>query len=319
MVRQPARSAATCSDGDSCTSGDHCANGVCQAGTPIPNGQPCEGQTGFCGPSGCLECQLDTNCPEKDGDPCTVPSCAQGGFCAEIPGNENGACSDGDPCTDNDTCTAGKCAGTTKDCSLPPDQCHGPGSCNAGTGACDYPVLGGSACNDGDSCTAGDYCNAQGACVGVAQTGWQRKITIDYQQNDPDGKWATEQTGSYTVDGKITDVRVSGSSDDGGYCYAYWGTGHIARYTHPGSFGLYNVNGVYYTGLSGICPTYPPSFDDQGTVKICQGTSGAGAFAYGQGNAGSALPMGTKIDVKARHAIGNGSDAIHCYLDVLCP
>ena len=135
-----------------------------------------------------------------------------------------------------------------------------------------------------------------------------------------DDHWAALQTGSYTVDGNFSDVRVSGSSDDGGYCYAYWGTGHVARYRHPGQVGYYNVNGQLYIGLSGgLCPTYPPAFDDQGNVEICQGNAGAGAFAYGTGSLGQGLAQGTVINVKARHVIGSGSDAIHCYLEALCP
>ncbi|MCA9668701.1 MAG: hypothetical protein KC503_24075 [Myxococcales bacterium] len=318
----PDPAATSCSDGNSCTSGDHCVNGSCVAGSPIANNDPCEGEVGYCGPTGCLQCQLSSHCADMDGNPCTVPECAQGGFCAEVPGNNGGSCDDGDACTDSDTCQAGSCAGTPKDCSLPPDACHSAGTCVAATGQCDYPILGGGPCDDNDSCTSGDYCNQQGQCVGVAQSGWQRKVSIDYQQNDPDNNWAALQTASYTVDGKITDVRVTGSSDDGGYCYAYWGTGHIERYRHVGSVGFYNVNGQLYIpigGGGGLCPTNPPSFDNNGTVRICQGNADAGAFAYGNGTLGSGLAVGTQINVKARHVIGSGADAVHCYLEVRCP
>jgi hypothetical protein len=80
------------------------------------------------------------------------------------------------------------------------------------------------------------------------------------------------------------------------------------------------VDGQFYFDFDGnACPTYPPEFTDSGSVKICQYTSGAGSFAYGDGTSGQSLSPGTAIKVKARHTIGDSVDAIHCYLDVQCP
>lgn len=154
---------------------------------------------------------------------------------------------------------------------------------------------------------------------------WVNKVSINYVQSDPDGNWATEQTKSWTADKTIDGISVYGSSDDGGYCYAYWSTGHVERYRHnivQGDYGYYNVDNKYYNpscddyGCGEGCPS-GPSFDNSGNVKICQEGSGSGNFAYGTGSkAGLNLAAGTVINVKARHVIGRSSDSVNCYMDV---
>ncbi|MBU2010324.1 hypothetical protein KKG37_02455, partial [Patescibacteria group bacterium] len=46
------------------------------------------------------------------------------------------------------------------------------------------------------------------------------RLQINYVQNEPDDKWATEQIKTLTITENITSIRVYGDSDDGGYCYA---------------------------------------------------------------------------------------------------
>lgn len=76
---------------------------------------------------------------------------------------------------------------------------------------------------------------------------WQEVLTANKPAEDL-SNWATEKEATWVADTDIAGVRVSGDSDDGGYCYAYWGSGHIETYRHDPSTGYYNVDKQFYDG-----------------------------------------------------------------------
>ena len=131
-----------CSDANGCTQADTCQSGLCVAGPPVtcaPQGQCSSG--GVCDPG----TGLCTNTTLPDGSPC----------------------SDSNGCTQTDTCQNGFCvAGPPVTCTAP-SQCHEPGVCDPGTGACSsLPRPNGFGCNDGNACTQTDTCQS-GACTGA--------------------------------------------------------------------------------------------------------------------------------------------------------
>lgn len=102
-------------------------------------------------------------------------------------------------------------------------------------------------------------CNGSGGgrtdlCSAPRETGWVAVATADKPAQDLGNVWGTEKTTVWNANGDIYGVRVSGSTDDGGYCYASWGTGNIATWRHDPSSGYYNVNNKYYS-QSGTCQT----------------------------------------------------------------
>jgi hypothetical protein len=156
------------------------------------------------------------------------------------------------------------------------------------------------------------------------------QVAISYAQNDPDGNWATTQDKSFVSPKTVAAVRVAGYSNDGGYCYAYWGAGHLETVRHDSYAGYYNVDGSYHAGVisggydndgaplpdvSDPCPTYPATFDNNGVAKICQINWSAGAMPTVT-QAGLSIPTGTTIHLQGRHTIGDKTDAINCRLDV---
>lgn len=95
------------------------------------------------------------------------------------------------------------------------------------------------------------------------------KLTINYNQKDPDGSWATVQETSFVAGHAINKVRIRGYSNDGGYCYAYWDTGHFQIYRHDPNVGIYNVDNQWYDGA----PIYePPTYtynSGSGYIPTC--------------------------------------------------
>ncbi|HAL24347.1 MAG: hypothetical protein UY31_C0067G0004 [Candidatus Wolfebacteria bacterium GW2011_GWE1_48_7] len=108
-------------------------------------------------------------------------------------------------------------------------------------------------------------CNGSGGgisspCNATRETNWVAVATANKPSQSTDEIWATEKSVSWTSNGPIAGVRVSGGSDDGGYCYASWGSGNIATWRHDTSVGVYNVNNRYYDGSSIYSnPIYVPS------------------------------------------------------------
>jgi hypothetical protein len=174
----------------------------------------------------------------------------------------------------------------------------------------------GAQCDDGELCTENDVCDNTGTCSGQPVPGWQQLVAIDYPQTATNYTWATEQHLSWTVDRAVKRIRVSGSVEGGGYCYAHWGTDHVARYRYSGSSGYYNVDG----GFKMSCPVYPPQFDDNGTVKICQiFNNQSGSLGLGDGTAtGLAIPKGSQVHVRARHLIPGQGGWIKCTMEIRC-
>ena len=185
-----------CDDGNAATGDDSCQNGQCMG-----LGCTCNSTDACC--DGCQPINNDGACTD-DGISCTDDVCNAGacthpttqgqcyidGACfadgTTSPDNAclycdtvfnsgawrnmvNGtACDDGDACTQTDTCFGGACTGSDPVTCAAPDQCHTAGTCNAETGACEYPnAQNGTACDDGSPCTTQDACS-DGLCDGAA-------------------------------------------------------------------------------------------------------------------------------------------------------
>jgi len=143
----------SCNDNNSCTSGESCSAGVCSGGTNV-----------------CTGCTSAADC--NDNNPCTDDACENPGTpnaaCAHT--NNTAACNDGNACTQQDACVAGVCLGTNPVVCSATDQCHDPGTCDPGSGACSNPAKpNGTGCDDGSECTTGDSCQA-GTCTGGTNT-----------------------------------------------------------------------------------------------------------------------------------------------------
>lgn len=207
--------ASLCNDGNLCTDGDKCLGDECKGGqavscddklacttdacdpkvgcthAPVANGGPCDDGL-FCVVDEACQAGKCTgkavDCPDKDGDPCTIEGCAEVlKGCAPQPLDDL-VCDDGDPCTSGDKCTGGTCAGTlakcddqnpctddscdkTKGCqNLPntapcplPDACATSAACAGGQCVAKPKV-----CDDGNQCTQ-DGCDKVLGCQHVSQ------------------------------------------------------------------------------------------------------------------------------------------------------
>ena len=79
---------------------------------------------------------------------------------------KSGPCDDGNACTQTDSCVTGMCVGSNPVQCSAIDQCHVPGVCDPGTGACSNPqAANGTSCDDGNACTQVDVCQT-GVCTG---------------------------------------------------------------------------------------------------------------------------------------------------------
>lgn len=174
--------AGSCDDGNTCTTVDSCINGECKGSVPLDcnDGDVCTDDA--CDPAtGCYTTFNTAPCEDGNGcttqDKCETGTCVGGpplvceplndcqeqGICDSATGNcayfakpDGTLCDDGNSCTTNDTCKSGTCAESTPiDCPPPPDKCHGPGTCVAATGQCEYALIGGDLDGDGD----GDDCD----------------------------------------------------------------------------------------------------------------------------------------------------------------
>jgi len=159
-----------CDDGDACTEFTTCAAGTCLGSAlPCDDANPCTDDT--CDPVlGCQYTDVTNGTACDDGSVCTLVDQCFGGFCAGTqpldcspttgcetatacdpvagcvftPAPAGTACDDGSACTSGDTCEDdGRCVGAPLACGAP-DVCQLEGTCNPGTGICDYPVKPGS-------------------------------------------------------------------------------------------------------------------------------------------------------------------------------
>jgi hypothetical protein len=347
-----------CDDGAFCNGADTCDG----AGSCLHAGDPCPGPDGdnncaescneaidscnendpvdsacndgiFC--NGDDTCNSVGACVQHAGDPCLANVGDGDNDCSEACNEDtddctandpsSSSCDDGQLCTYSDVCNgSGTCGGTPITCNDDGTTCGATRECN-GTSTCTVAYTPANIiCDDGDFCTSSSACDGAGHCAPVSRlpSGWHRKVTMEYTQNDPDGNWATEQEVDWSSDSSLRGIRISGTSDNGGYCYAYWGTGHVFLFrdnaTHKG---IYNVNGVLYDGTIGnVCPTSPPAVSDDGRLEICQtSTVNDGNLTYGTPSAtGMNMSVGDVIHVRGRHTIGSGSDYIRCYVDINC-
>jgi hypothetical protein len=186
-----------CNDLNACTLADTCQGGSCQGGSPVscPPAQQCH-QAGVCDPATgtCSSGLLPDSAPCDDQNACTQADhcqagiclggnpvvcvasdqCHQPGVCDQATGicskpakPDDSPCNDQNACTGGDKCVGGLCAGSTAVTCAPSDQCHGPGTCDPGTGACTNPAKAdGTTCSDQNACTQDDHCQS-GVCVGA--------------------------------------------------------------------------------------------------------------------------------------------------------
>ena len=168
-----------------CTSGDRCAEVKRTDGTTC-NDNNVNTFDDKCVAGNCIGVDRCTGIVCSVQNQCrVVGSCdATTGLCSEgLPKPDGTPCDDGDLRSLNDRCTGGVCSGKpiceTITCPSN-DQCHEAGSCNPGTGLCEYPSRAdGTSCNDGNFETTSDHCEA-GACVGSLACG-----TITCQSLNP--------------------------------------------------------------------------------------------------------------------------------------
>ena len=155
-----------CSDGNDCTTDPSCdpQYGTCAGGGFEQSGTRCNGNRGYCDGQGeCVECADDSHCPD-DNNPCTVPSCLEGGVC----GHENAAGScDVDP-TIAESCQNGACVNAGLCDPLPSSCIDGDpctqDDCAPNNGACRNPRW-----PENHSCGGGKVCDGQGQCVECLQ------------------------------------------------------------------------------------------------------------------------------------------------------
>eukprot|EP01059_Diplonema_ambulator_P030329 TRINITY_DN5151_c0_g1_i9.p1 TRINITY_DN5151_c0_g1~~TRINITY_DN5151_c0_g1_i9.p1 ORF type:complete len:6713 (+),score=1239.17 TRINITY_DN5151_c0_g1_i9:1796-20140(+) len=133
-----------CDDGNPLTQGDACAGGQCW-GQGVCAGAPCS----------------------STGPQCKVATCT-GSQCVQVPKTDGTKCNDGDIFTSNDACLGGVCKGISlcANTVCPETQCQNTGTCDPGTGKCNYvPKQDGTQCDDGDATTFNDICTS-GRCMG---------------------------------------------------------------------------------------------------------------------------------------------------------
>ena len=138
--------------GEICRKDGECASGVC--GPKNGTGRQ------YC------QCTGATQCPQpKAGNACYVAACTQG-TCGTVV-NTGAACDDGNACTSGTTCQAdGSCGGGTATTCTALDQCHTPGVCQPGTGACTDPAKpNGTLCDAGTGPGTGTCQNGACACT----------------------------------------------------------------------------------------------------------------------------------------------------------
>lgn len=104
-------------------------------------------------------------------------------------------------------------------------------------------------------------------------------------QADPDNYWSAVTDKKFTAAKTVSAVKVYGSANDGGYCYAYWGTGHVETWRHDPSLGIYTGDNQVYpmqSPLSGgscaqysvdgdgyaYCSSYNPTYCEAGAYPI---------------------------------------------------
>lgn len=118
------------------------------------------------------------------------------------------------------------------------------------------------------------FCNGSGSgidspCNATRETNWVTVATANKPRESKSDTWAAEKTTNWTANGPIYGVRVSGNVDDGGYCYASWGTGNVATWRHDPATGVYNVDNSYHDGspiygYSFVVETRPRVTDSEG-------------------------------------------------------
>ncbi|EKD58645.1 MAG: hypothetical protein ACD_56C00078G0002 [uncultured bacterium] len=210
-------------------------------------------------------------------------------------------------------------------------------------------------CKDGYYMKSPTRCCPFNANMAAATGTWFKidSLHINFGQG-LDQTWATPQTKSFTAPKTVTAMRITGSSDDGGYCYAYWGSGHLLTSlqseAQAASSCVYNVDNFSYPQYSNAEPNYATtpitcpsgyvltitggseadgysyscvkatpmpawSIDNNGNIGICQ-TPWKAAGLPTVTNTSLAIPSGTAIVFKGSFVDGGGAGAVTCDLEV---
>lgn len=128
-----------CEDGNACTVGDKCADKQCKSGSQL-------------------------ECPDKDGNFCTLENCDKLAGCVTTKAADGAKCTDNDKCTENDVCANGQCLpGTAKKCADDGDVCTAE-YCDSKLDCTWKAGPDGKECTDNSACTDGDTCKG-GACI----------------------------------------------------------------------------------------------------------------------------------------------------------
>lgn len=135
---------------------------------------------------------------------------------------------------------------------------------NVGGEGC-YPMA-------GNNCLVGYYMSGIATCCPLDANKaftpgvwFLNKLAVSYPREQTyNNVWSPKKTDSFVAQYAINKIRIKGSADDGGYCYAYWGTGHAQTSRNTGASGLFTVDGKWYGApnagqwfsntVNGACP-----------------------------------------------------------------
>ena len=172
-----------CDDDEPCNGAETCDfdSGVCQAGSPMPDGTECDADprriciSGFCQESECGDGYTD----DVEGEECDDGNDVEGDGCdndCTYSCYENTECNDLHDCTDDicDTETTHTCSNPslpdTTLCRLSAHDCDAEEYCDGSNPDCPEDLLSppSTPCDDGDPCTDEDNCDETGNCVSEA-------------------------------------------------------------------------------------------------------------------------------------------------------
>lgn len=212
----------------------------------------------------------------------------------------------------------------------------------------------------GNECSTGFYLKSATKCcpfsVATAAAGaWYSTVNITNSQGTNGGWYEKIAMNSFTTAKKITKMKITGSSDDGGYCYAFWGANYFLAPRQSeavaASSCVYNKDNQHYPIIeaASVIQTYNTSTESydyscpagfnlgtyfcDGTCYECTKTTPAPAWsADGNGNIsicqsnldagpissdGSVdIPAGTKVFLTGGYVNGPQGGGISCAMEV---
>lgn len=181
--------------------------------------------------------------------------------------------------------------------------------------------------------------------IGTAGT-WFHIDSVDISKsngnNGTGNVWSESMEKIFVPAKTVSAIKISGGSDDGGYCYAYWGSGEIhtinrasrefvssyddtyltsAVYPFCDEYGCSACPEHYYESSYGVCSLDInklisfDNFSNNGNVNVWVGNYGAAEMATIE-KTGLAISAGTPITLQGRYVDGKFADSVHCEIQV---